>query len=361
MLEHEFYMRRAFFLAKKGLGLASPNPLVGCVVVKNGQILSEGYHAVFGADHAERDALKKIENSLSLEGATLYCNLEPCCHRNKKTPPCLDLLLERKVSKVVISNLDPNPYVSGKSVDILKSKGVKVLTGVLENEGKALNEIFFHYIINKKPYIHLKMAQTLDGKIADSFYNSKWISSEAARKEVHELRFKYDAVMIGSKTLRTDDPSLTIRMGVDSKGKSPFRIIVGSFLEEDLLLKVFNDEFKNRTILAIPKEKFLKGHERILSEREVRFLVFDSLEHLLVQLGQMEISSILLEGGACLLSSFLDQKLVNRFTSYITPSLLGSGVSLYSSEKKRSMNYKLIFKESSFRPLENQIVLEGVF
>ena len=199
MKDHSYYMKICFQLAKKALGNTYPNPYVGSLIIdSSGEIISKGYHKESGQDHAERDAIKNATRSIV--GATLYCNLEPCCHTNKKTLPCAQYLIESQISKVVISNLDPNPAVAGKGVKLLQDAGIEVVVGIEREKGETLNEVFFHHIKKQTPFVHLKWAQTLDGKVATLNYDSKWITSETARIHVHQERALYQAILVGANT-----------------------------------------------------------------------------------------------------------------------------------------------------------------
>ncbi|MEX0798323.1 MAG: bifunctional diaminohydroxyphosphoribosylaminopyrimidine deaminase/5-amino-6-(5-phosphoribosylamino)uracil reductase RibD, partial [Bacteriovoracaceae bacterium] len=251
-MSDENFMKMCFDLAKNAWGRVSPNPYVGAVLVKDGRIIGKGFHKGPGHAHAEIDAINNAEESV--EGATLYCNLEPCCHLNKRTPPCAQRLAQEKIKKVVVSNLDPNPQVAGKGLRILKEAGIEVATGELEEEGKELNEVFFKFIQTGAPFIHLKWAQTLDGKIATSDGNSKWISSIQARRQVHWERLGHDAIMVGARTLKNDNPSLTIREN-DKVIKALKRIVVASKDDFPPDLKFFSDEHKDQSLLLLPKEQ----------------------------------------------------------------------------------------------------------
>ena len=224
----ENYMARALKLAENGVGKTAPNPLVGAVVVKDGRIIGEGWHERFGQAHAEVNAVNHAEKAAgSVADATIYVNLEPCCHYGK-TPPCTELLIAKKLKRVVIGTLDPNPEVAGKGAERLRNAGIQVTAGVLEDESKELNEVFFHYIQTSMPFVVLKAAVSLDGKIAAYSGKSKWITGDAARAEVHGLRNRYTAVMAGVGTVITDDPELTCRM---EGGRNPVRILLDSKLQ----------------------------------------------------------------------------------------------------------------------------------
>ena len=244
----ESYIQLTIEIAKKGEGSVSPNPLVGCVIIKDNRIIGAGYHQKFGEDHAEINAINS--SAESLEGSTLYVNLEPCSHFGK-TPPCVDRIIKEKVKRVVIGTLDINPLVSGNGVKALKKAGIEVKVGVLEKECIELNKFFFKFITNKLPYVTLKAAQTLDGMIADKNNYSEWISSSESRKYVHWLRARYDAVLIGSETARIDNPKLTVRM---VEGRNPYRVVLDSSLKLKSDLNLFKINSDNKTIV-ITSEK----------------------------------------------------------------------------------------------------------
>ena len=244
----ESYIQLTIEIAKKGEGNVSPNPLVGCVIIKDNRIIGAGYHQKFGEDHAEINAINS--SAESLEGSTLYVNLEPCSHFGK-TPPCVDRIIKEKIKRVVIGTLDINPLVSGNGVKALKKAGIEVKVGILEKECIELNKFFFKFITNMLPYVTLKAAQTLDGMIADKNNYSEWISSSESRKYVHWLRARYDAVLIGSETARIDNPKLTVRM---VEGRNPYRVVLDSSLKLKSDLNLFKSNSDNKTIV-ITSEK----------------------------------------------------------------------------------------------------------
>jgi len=291
----EQYMQRALELARKGLGHTSPNPMVGAVIVKDNKIIAEGYHQQAGKDHAEIVALKKCSSSSSKK-ATLYINLEPCCHHGK-TPPCVDSIIASGISKVMIATKDPNPLVSGRGIAALKKAGISVKVGVLQQEAEELNKIFFKYIATGKPYIYLKAALTLDGKIATRTAESKWISGEDARALVHQKRKEVDAILVGKHTLLHDDPHLTARVGRSTS--FPKRIILGTEKDVPKNLHIFHQKGENI---------FRSGKD---------------LTKILDDLGKQEITSILVEGGSSVFSQFIKQGLVDEYLFFIAPKLLG--------------------------------------
>ncbi len=359
----EQYIKMCFSLARMSVGQVSPNPLVGAVVVQDNIIIGKGKHEFYGGPHAEPNAI--LNATESVEGATLYCNLEPCCHTNKQTPPCTNLIIESKIKRVVISNLDPNPEVAGKGVKKLREAGIAVTIGILEEEGFELNEVFFKYIQTKKPFVHIKLAQTLDGKIATSSGDSKWISNDSARERVHVWRQRYDAVLVGRNTLEKDDPTLNIRMGVDSKGKTPYRIVLGSIHKMETSYKLFQDENSNKTIIVTSSESYSSCNQEsldIFETNRVKILVVEktgnSFDHadVLLKLGSLKITSILVEGGQSVITSFLDQKQFDRLSLFICPKIIGNGISYYKNDSNLLMKDAIEFSNSKIENLDGQII-----
>ncbi len=315
------YMLRAIELAKKGEGWTNPNPMVGAVIVKNGRIIGEGYHERCGELHAERNAIASLTESA--EGATLYVTLEPCCHHGK-TPPCTEAILEQKIQKVVIGSRDPNPKVSGKGAHILREAGVTVVEDFMREKCDALNPVFFHYITNKTPYVVMKYAMTLDGKIATKTGASKWITGELARTEVQHMRHRYMGIMAGIGTVLADDPMLNVR--VDG-WKSPVRIICDSHLRISLDSQIVKSAKKYRTIVAYvddreKKKEFLEsmGVETFSCPDEKGQI---DLKRLMKYLGNENIDSILLEGGGTLNDSALRAGIVQEVHAFIAPKIFG--------------------------------------
>lgn len=350
MTTHEFYIQRCFQLAKQALGQTSPNPYVGSVIVKEGRILGEGFHAKSGGPHAEIVALENTSEDVS--GATLYCNLEPCCHTHKKTPPCAQRLTTLGLKQVVIANLDPNPEVAGRGVEILKEAGIDVITGVLEKEGALLNEVFFTHITKKRPFIHLKWAQTLDGKIATLDNHSKWITGEAARINAHKERALYDAILVGGATANHDNPSLTIRLGEEI---CKTRIILSPSLNLKKELKVLNDEFKHKTMVITASKDQMPGIKTLYCPLDENGFNLDYLMQVLYAQG---LYSLYVEGGMHTISKFIDANLHDRFSIYMAPKLLGPGVSL-QTHSKIHMHDALTFEDGLFRTIHNDIIFES--
>lgn len=321
MSQRETYMRQALELAKTAMGHTSPNPMVGCVVVKDGKVVAQGCHERYGQFHAERNALTRCTEDVS--GADLYVTLEPCCHQGK-TPPCTDIIIEKKIGKVYVGAMDPNPKVAGNGVKILRENGIDVETGILEEECLKLNEIFFYYIRTGLPYVAMKYAMTLDGKIASFTGDSKWVTGEKAREHVHLLRKKYSAIMAGVDTVIADDPMLNCRI---EDGVDPVRVICDSHLRIPLESQIVKTADRIRTIVAYAgevdeeKKNSLKstGVELLQAGEEEQV----SLEILFQKLGEMKIDSVLVEGGGTLHGSLLKTGLVNRVYAYIAPKLIG--------------------------------------
>lgn len=326
MQKKEEYMRRALELARKGEGHTSPNPMVGCVVVKDGRIISEGYHEKYGEFHAERNALTRCTEDTA--GADLYVTLEPCCHQGK-TPPCTDIIIEKKIARVFVGSMDSNPLVAGKGVQILRDHGIYVETGILDAECRKLNEVFYHYIATKTPFVVMKYAMTLDGKIACATGDSKWVTGEIARTQVHRMRGRYRGIMVGIGTVLADDPMLNCRV---EGGVDPVRIICDSNLHiptESQIVKTASDI---ETIVACSQEALEseRKQERIRRLKEAGIQIIGTegahgvnLVELMKKLGGQNIDSILLEGGGTLNASALEDGIVNKVYAYIAGKLIG--------------------------------------
>ena len=357
-MTNQDYMKRALELAKKAMGYTSPNPMVGCVVVKDGRIVTEGYHERCGEYHAERNALTKCSEDLT--GATMYVTLEPCCHQGK-TPPCTDIILERGIGKVYVGSMDPNPKVAGKGVQILRDHGVEVETGLLEEECLSLNEIFFHYITTKMPYVAMKYAMTLDGKIASFSGDSKWVTGERAREHTHFLRKKYRGILVGIGTVLADDPMLNCRI---ENGVDPVRIVCDSHLQIPLECQLVKTAKNIETIVCYAEENEEK--QKALMEAGVQLIKAEKdgqvdLEKLMMELGSMEIDSVLVEGGGILNESLIKNDCVHKVYAYIAPKLFGGEKAKTPVEGKgiERIQEALVFDELKATPLGNDILLEG--
>ncbi len=358
----ESYIQLTIEIAKKGEGSVSPNPLVGCVITKNNRIIGAGYHQKFGEEHAEINAINS--SSETLEDSTLYVNLEPCSHHGK-TPPCVDRIIKEKIKRVVIGTLDRNPLVSGNGVKALKKAGIDVKIGVLEKECTELNKFFFKYISEKLPYVTLKAAQTLDGMIADKNNHSEWISCSEARKHVHWLRARYDAVLIGSETARLDNPKLTVRM---VEGRNPFRVVLDSNLKLKSELNLFKNNSDNKTIV-VTSEKNKSRLKKIdqLKKLGVKVLLVKSdtneriqLKSVLKELSKQQITSVFVEGGSKIYSSFIKQNLFDDIYLFVSPKILGCGLNTFSEFKSNKLGDAAKFNIRRTQKIGDDILIELV-
>ncbi|MCW5912038.1 MAG: bifunctional diaminohydroxyphosphoribosylaminopyrimidine deaminase/5-amino-6-(5-phosphoribosylamino)uracil reductase RibD [Cyclobacteriaceae bacterium] len=323
MSTDEHYMLRCFELARQGIGSVSPNPRVGCVIVKDGKIIGEGWHKQYGSAHAEVNAINGVADKNQLTGSTVYVNLEPCSHFGK-TPPCADLLITHKVGKVVIANTDTNTLVGGKGIAKLKAVGIEVVQGVLEREGRELNKRFFTFHERQRPYIILKWAQTLDGFIARANYESKWISHEQSRQLVHKWRSEEDAVLVGTKTAAHDNPLLTVR---NWSGRNPVRLVIDRFLRLPDKLSLFDGSVKTICYNVLKHEE----HANLML---VRLPENNFIESLLEHLVSIGLQSVMVEGGSTTLSLFLNAGLWDEarvftstrqfYTGIAAPAFTGS-------------------------------------
>jgi len=323
-IKDERFMFRALELASRGLGRTRPNPVVGAVVVKGGQVVGEGFHRKAGTPHAEIIALQQAGERA--RGAEIYVSLEPCCHYGL-TPPCTESLIKAGVKRVVAATLDPNPLVAGKGLSRLKEAGIEVVVGVLKEDADRLNEAFFKYIQKKRPFVTMKTAMTLDGKIASCTGDSRWISSEPSREFVHRLRNTYDAVMVGIGTVLADDPQLNTRLEVKDR-QDPIRVVIDGGLELPINSRIVQSSREQKTLVfANCSCDQMKVSE--LEEYGVEVIQLDgegpllSLPEVLDELGKRNICSLLLEGGAELNSAMLENRLVDKVHWFIAPKIIG--------------------------------------
>ena len=337
ILSDEIFMRRAIELAKMGLGRTNPNPLVGAVIVKEGAVIGEGYHHVYGDLHAERDAIKNCkEKGNDPAGATIYVTLEPCSHFGKQ-PPCIHAVKEAGISKVVIGSRDPNPLVNGKGTRWLRENGIEVIEDFLREECDSLNEIFFHYINTKTPFVALKYAMTMDGKIATKTGESKWISGEKSREHAHSLRNKYTCIMAGIGTVLADDPMLNCRI---AGGRNPVRVICDSSLKIPLESNIVKTAKDIPTIVACTRIATVDSKEnadintctradKIAALQKAGIEVFTTdgdkvdLKALMTHLAEKKLDSVLIEGGGEINFSALNAGIVNKVYAYIAPQCFG--------------------------------------
>jgi diaminohydroxyphosphoribosylaminopyrimidine deaminase/5-amino-6-(5-phosphoribosylamino)uracil reductase len=358
-MEDEAFMEKALRLARRGLGKTSPNPMVGALVVKEGMVLGKGYHRRYGEAHAEVIALRNAKGDV--KGASMYVTLEPCCHHGW-TPPCVDAIIGAGVSEVAIGTLDPNPRVNGRGIGILRDHGIHVRVGVLEKQCRELNEAYFKHIRTGIPLVTLKFAQSLDGRIATKTGRSQWISSPETLRLAHKLRSVHDGVLVGIGTVLADDPSLTVR---HIKGQNPHRIVVDSTLRIPLKAKILNDEDVDRTIIVATEGVNRKkaqslhhlGAEILWAAKDRRGGV--DMHDLLAQLGRMGITSILVEGGSKIITSFLREGLADKMVIVMAPKLIGKGIEALGDLKIRDLRKALRVFEMKTRRLGQDIVIEG--
>ena len=357
---HIQYMKSALRLARKGLGRTSPNPMVGALAVRKGVVVGQGFHQKAGGPHAERIALDVAGEKA--RGATLYLNLEPCNHFGR-TPPCTHLILERGITKVVYGLNDPNPRVKGGGAEWLRSRGVEVISGVLEPECRRLNELFIKWIVTGRPFVTLKAAISLDGRIATRTGDSKWISNERSRLLVHRLRNEVDGVLVGINTVRRDDPLLTVRLPT-GKIKDPLRIVIDPRLRISPKARILNDNGKTLIVTGTQaptgKKKKLesKGTEIFsLPEREGRI----SIKDMLTELGRRSLTSLLVEGGAEVNASFLNEGQVDKLVLFIAPLLLGGqkAKGMIGGRGVAQITEAIRLKEMKVRILDGDILVEA--
>ena len=355
-MNDEIFMREALRIAQNAVGRTSPNPLVGAVIVKNGKIIAEGWHKKAGTPHAEIHALKMAGESA--KGATLYVTLEPCSHFGR-TPPCAKAIIEAGISRVVAAMGDPNPKVAGRGFEMLKNAGISVEVGLLEAESRKMNEVFLKWIEKGLPFVTIKFASSLDGKICTASGESQWISGEKSRKFTHYLRDINDAILVGVGTILADNPSLTTRL---VEGKNPIRIIADSKLRTPLDSKVVNDGEK--TIIAVtnvaPSEKIEEMTARGVEIIKCGFERVD-LKMLLKTLAEREITSILVEGGGKIHFSMLKAGLVDKIYAFIAPKIIGGEKSLTSVEGEGflKLSEAISLKNVETERLGDDILIKG--
>lgn len=350
-------MRRAIELAKGGTGFTNPNPLVGAVIVKGGKIIGEGFHEKYGSLHAERNALKNAAEDV--HGADIYVTLEPCCHTGKQ-PPCTEAIIESGIKRVIIGSRDPNPLVHGKGAKILRDKGIEVVEDFLRGECDALNDIFFHYISTKMPYVIMKIAVSADGKIATVSGHSKWITSEQSRAHSHEIRKRVAAILVGSNTVKADNPSLTCRTENPS---NPIRVICDSSLTIPLTSNVVQTANEVPTYIAYVsadeerKKEFEKYGVELIETPSSGGHV--DLKHLMQQLGNMGIDSVLIEGGGEIHASALKSGIVQRLMIYTAPKLIGGdGKNAVGAIGVSVMDEAVMLKNTKITRLGDDILTE---
>jgi len=356
----ERIMKRVIGMAKRGIGFVSPNPMVGCVIYKDDIKIGEGYHEKFGGPHAEVNAIGSVMNQSDLKDAELFVNLEPCCHFGK-TPPCTNLIIQSGIKKVFIANTDPFEKVKGKGIEQLRKAGIEVVIGIMEDLGSKLNESFIFAQTFQKPFLTLKVAQTLDGNISTVSGNSKWISNELSRKDVQFLRFESDAILTGIGTVLKDDPQLTVRE--ENLNKQPFRLIVDSKLSIPLNSKVVSDLNKSKTVIFYSQGDAGKIEELTKHEIQLYKVSADSngklnLEEVLNICFKKGLHRILVESGGTLATNLIEKNMVNKVVSYLSPKLLGNGNSFFEkSVEVKMMNESINMKLDSFQQIGDDMKL----
>lgn len=309
-------MMRALELAQLGLGQVSPNPMVGCVIVYNEKIIGEGWHKQYGGPHAEVNAINAVVDKDLLNESTAYVSLEPCSHFGK-TPPCVDLLIKHQLKRVVVATTDPNPLVAGRGIKKLKEAGIEVSESVCEQEGLEINKRFFTAINKKRPFVILKWAQTADGFIARSNYDSKWISNESSRKLVHKWRSEEDAILVGYQTALNDNPQLNVRMW---SGSDPIRIVIDKNNSLPQHLYLF-DKTQKTIVYDIQKDEAGDKVARVkVSEKSL-------IEDILTDLYKRDIRSVIIEGGTATINQFIAADLWDQANVFISPKTFGDGIS----------------------------------
>jgi len=359
------YMKMALDLAAKGLGYTSPNPMVGAVIVKDNKVVGKGFHQAAGKAHAEVNAIDAA--GTSAEGATLYVNLEPCNHTGR-TPPCTEKILAAGISRVVVAVEDPNPDVRGGGVAYLTSRGVNVTVGVCENEARQLNEIFIKYSKTKRPFAIIKCAATLDGRIATRTGDSRWVTGEASRNFVHQLRHAVDAIMVGIDTVVKDDPSLTTRLSGDlpDKSRDPVRVVLDTRLRIPEAAKLLRLESDSDTLIitgpdvAGDKKTRIEKKGAKVMEAPVKDGMID-LNGLMDNLGALELTSLLIEGGSRVIASVLAAGIADKIIFFYAPKILGGddGVPICQGPGPDLMDQSIPVKDVQVRRFGDDVMIEG--
>ncbi|MBI2442526.1 MAG: bifunctional diaminohydroxyphosphoribosylaminopyrimidine deaminase/5-amino-6-(5-phosphoribosylamino)uracil reductase RibD [Candidatus Levybacteria bacterium] len=353
--QDHFFLKETLKLAKKGIGWTNPNPMVGAVIVRNGKIIGKGYHKKVGLPHAEIEAFGSVKGSI--QGTTLYINLEPCSHFGR-TPPCVDEIIKAKISRVVCSTLDPNPKVCGKGVAKLKKAGIDVSVGILEDQARILNEAFFTFHEKNRPFIAIKFASSLDGKIATKTGDSKWITNEKAREFARGLRGQYQAVLVGINTVLKDDPHLGVRI----RGKKdPLRII----LDPNLRLPPNSQVLRDSNVLIVTNLRVSDKKLALLKKKNITILKFSdneiSLDKLQTYLKEKGIISLLVEGGGKTLGYFVDERLFDKVYAFYAPIVVGGekGVSAIGGSGAKYIKEAVHLKNFTLKKLDDNMLMIG--
>lgn len=349
-----FFLKETLRLAKKGLSWTNPNPMVGAVIVKNDHILGRGFHRKVGLAHAEVEALNNVTENL--KDATLYVNLEPCASFGR-TPPCTEAIIKSGIKKVVCAALDPNPKNHGKGIIKLQKVGIEVIVGILEDEARKINEVFFVFHEKKRPYIAIKFAASLDGKLATGLGDSKWITNESARRYARSLRANYQAILVGINTILADNPHLGVRI----KGKKdPLRIILDPRLQIPISARVLHDH----NVIIVTTTKAEKQKKKQLESSGFTVLSFESeqidIDKLLSALGEKEIISVLVEGGGKTLGHFIDAKVVDKVYAFHAPIIIGGEKAISIGGKGTdTIQNALKLKNISYKKFDDNLLTVG--
>jgi diaminohydroxyphosphoribosylaminopyrimidine deaminase/5-amino-6-(5-phosphoribosylamino)uracil reductase len=365
-MHDEHFMKMALDLAKKGEGFTAPNPMVGAIIVKEGRVVGKGYHHAAGKAHAEVNAIDDAGDLA--RGATLYVTLEPCNHTGR-TPPCTEKILSAGIKRVVVAMHDPNPDVEGGGINYLTQRGITVKTGVCEKQAERLNEVFIKYVKTNRPFTIIKCAATLDGRIATRTGDSRWVTGEESRKFVHRIRHAVDAIMVGINTVEKDDPSLTTRLenltgGL--KGLDPVRIVLDTHLKIFEDAKLFRLDSDSDTIIitgpSVPEDK--KGRIKQLGAKIIESPVKDGLidlDMLMDRLGELGITSLLIEGGSRVIASALSAGIVEKIFFFFAPKILGGddGVPICQGQGADLMENCIPVKDITVRQFGNDVMIQG--
>lgn len=358
------FMKQVLSLARKGWGYTSPNPMVGALVVKDGAVVGRGYHEMVGGPHAEVNAL--VDAGERARGATLYVNLEPCNHHGR-TPPCTQAILEAGIARVVVAMEDPNPGVAGGGNALLRSQGIAVTTGVMETEARRLNEIFIKFVTTQQPFVILKCAATLDGRIATRTGDSRWVTGKKARAQVHEIRHGVDAIMVGIGTVINDNPRLTTRLSGGRKGLDPIRIILDTKLSIPEDAQVLKAGASDADTILVTGDAVSTAKRKVLRSRGIKVLEAPlreggiNLNSLVNRLGYIGISSVLVEGGSRVVASVLRSRIVDKILFFYAPKILGGsdGVPISAGPGPDYMRQCVPIRDMSVRGVGDDFLVEG--
>lgn len=355
-MDHSNYMKLALDFAKLATGQTSPNPIVGAVCVKNGQIIGTGVHMEAGTPHAEVHALHMA--GTNAVGADLYVTLEPCAHVGQ-TPACTDTIIASGISRVFIASTDPNPSVNGKGIRLLRDAGIEVITDLCKKEADFSNRAFFHFIQHQKPYVTLKAATTLDGSLATQSGYSKWITSESSRQDVHTLRHTHDAILVGVNTILKDNPFLTTRL--PHGGKNPIRIILDRHLRTPETANVIQDQAAETIIFTLESDSLRNFTDSPNVRLESIPKHANFLDEVLTRLAKRGIMTLLVEGGSQVHSSFIQSRLANELYLYMAPKLIGNGPSLFMDESRSTISESEMLQIIDVKQVGDDIRLHMLF